>query len=352
MARKEYSVEDLVSDETFADWVFGRNSRHEATWERWTEEHPEQGATVAEAIVVLRGLTFKPEPGLSPEALQADWQSFKAGLADQRPAPARVPDERLAVRLNAGTRLVRRYRWAAVWLGLLLLSGLVYFLRQPARETVARTAYGESKTLRLPDGSTVTLNGNSQVRYKAHWGSTEDRDVWLSGEAFFSVIHTRTHQPFIVHPSGELQVEVLGTEFNVSERGPKTAVVLVSGKVRVTEGNETLVEMAPNEMVEFTKDVAGYRKTKVEAAAYTAWREGRLVFNNTPLREVVDVLTHTYGLQVHLADRRLLEQKVSGSIPSEKANDILQALEELFNLAVSRQGKQIWLKSRNHTIQD
>jgi ferric-dicitrate binding protein FerR (iron transport regulator) len=63
-----------------------------------------------------------------------------------------------------------------------------------------RTAFGETKIITLPDSSTVILNSNSLLRLKSAWKSTTPREVWLDGEAFFSVIHKKNNQPFKVKP--------------------------------------------------------------------------------------------------------------------------------------------------------
>jgi ferric-dicitrate binding protein FerR (iron transport regulator) len=70
----------------------------------------------------------------------------------------------------------------------------------------------------LPDNSTVILNANSSLRYQENWEAELLREVWVDGEAFFSVVHTHNHQRFRVNVTDDLKVEVLGTEFNVKDR--------------------------------------------------------------------------------------------------------------------------------------
>ena len=95
------------------------------------------------------------------------------------------------------------------------------------------TRYGETQTILLPDSSTVLLNANSRLTLSTDW--TDTREVWLEGEAFFRVRKIKRitspasaeHVKFIVR-TDRLNVEVLGTEFNVRQRSEKTAVLLKS----------------------------------------------------------------------------------------------------------------------------
>jgi ferric-dicitrate binding protein FerR (iron transport regulator) len=114
--------------------------------------------------------------------------------------------------------------------------------------TTQRTSFGKQKEIVLPDQSVVILNGNSSVRYAAAWNTEKAREVWLEGEAYFSVQHTQNHQKFIVHTHDGFQVEVLGTKFSVNNRKKATSVVLQEGKVKVSDASSTYI-MQPGEMV-------------------------------------------------------------------------------------------------------
>ncbi|MGD1895272.1 MAG: FecR family protein [Cyclobacteriaceae bacterium] len=118
---------------------------------------------------------------------------------------------------NAQRGKIRQLIWyrAAVVSGLVLTAALVWFLLKADSLTEYATDYGEIRTLTLPDSSRVTLNANSAIHYAAKWDVDVAREVWLDGEAYFSVTHTQNDQPFIVHVTDGLRVNVLGTEFNV-----------------------------------------------------------------------------------------------------------------------------------------
>ena len=120
----------------------------------------------------------------------------------------------------------KRYRVPVAAAVLLLMMVTGYLLLFPSIEKVVhQTGYGETAQLSLPDGSQVVLNANSSISFLPDWDEKKERTVTLEGEAFFSISHTVDHQKFIVH-SKNIEVEVLGTAFNVNNRRGKSQVVL------------------------------------------------------------------------------------------------------------------------------
>lgn len=243
---------------------------------------------------------------------------------------------------------VRRASWAALRVaamfgGFLLLLGLGYRLMLHNPEVVHRAGYGEMATITLPDASVVKLNGNSSLRYRERWNSDIPREVWLEGEAFFSVVHTQNHQRFLVHTADEMSVEVLGTTFSVLRRQDKTRVVLNTGKIRLSLKGEEQAEqliLTPGELVEFEQEPTAYTKKVVNPSGFSSWTENKLVFDATPLAEVVRILRDNYGLDVEVADPALLEKKLWGSTPSGDASVLLVALANSFGLQVEeKEGK-------------
>ena len=121
-------------------------------------------------------------------------------------------------------------RWAFVFgiaasIALVVSIGAVFF-RDNLLNNLYQTAYGEIKTFTLSDGSRVTLNANSVLKVPRFGFGTGPREVFLTGEAEFSVQHLSTDQRFIVRTPDQLEVEVLGTEFVVYSRSKGSKVVL------------------------------------------------------------------------------------------------------------------------------
>jgi ferric-dicitrate binding protein FerR (iron transport regulator) len=260
--------------------------------------------------------------------------------------------ERIYRRLQ--TRLPgRSYRpgWkVAASVALLLLSVSLWYawLAQPV---VYTTHYGETKTVLLPDSSTVVLNGNSTLTLAADW--TSDREVWLEGEAFFhvtkrnvpqqgrSLTSSDEYRKFTVHANA-LNVEVLGTEFNVRQWSEQTSVVLKSGKVRLHRSNypDTLT-MRPGERVTLREQDQTLEKQVVNPETYLAWTEQRLDFEGTTLAEIARIIEETYGYSVIIRDQSLRSKRFQGSIAAEDLTILLDGLSEAFDLRITQQGKQI-----------
>jgi ferric-dicitrate binding protein FerR (iron transport regulator) len=201
-----------------------------------------------------------------------------------------------------------------------------------------RTKFGEQLTVHLPDNSSVVLNGNSTLKYLAHWTAGIEREVWITGEGFFAVQHTSNNQRFVVHTQEGLNVEVLGTKFNVKSRGERAEVLLTEGRVKLNHMSEPKDEfiLQPGEMA--TVEEKKLLKRTVENKKYTSWVSGKLYFNKTTLLEISEMLADTYGMRVTFQNENLKSRQLSGEIYSASIDDILLAIAETFHVEVTRQG--------------
>lgn len=232
------------------------------------------------------------------------------------------------------------HKIAAVLGGLILLT-VAYFLTFQFNSTTTHvTAYGETKTIVLPDNSKVVLNASSELSYDPPWNSETDREVWIKGEAFFSVEHKGNDQKFLVHAQN-LNIEVLGTKFNVNNRRGSTKVVLSTGKVKLKidhakQPREVL--MKPGELVEFSKKDNKFIKKTIDPEIYTSWRNKKLIFNKTPVKEIAMLLEDNYGYKVIIEDAKLAGMTITGTIPLDSRNSdvLIRVLSESFNLNIKK----------------
>lgn len=245
----------------------------------------------------------------------------------------------------------RIWKIAAVFAGILMLAGATYYrLFMYAPWVVRETGYGEVVTLVLPDSSEVVLNSNSSIRYAKAWSDRLSREVWIDGEVFFSVRHTADDQKFIVHPSSNFDVEVLGTEFTVYNRQDASRVVLNTGKVQLNIHNQTVtsqVDMKPGELVELEEASGTYRKHKVNPELYSSWVNGSIVLDNTSFREISNLLQETYGLSVKVPDSALYGERFTGTVPSDNIKSLLKALALAFDLEIKTEDEKVIFKTRN-----
>lgn len=223
-----------------------------------------------------------------------------------------------------------RLWWAAAAIVPLLMLGAYWYLQNKSTiQQVENTTYGQTKKIVLSDGSEVVLNGNSSLKYTKNWGSSEPREVWLNGEAFFKITHQSNHQKFLVHTKHQQIIEVLGTEFNVSDRKNGVSVVLKSGKIKLTVPKNTKTEslvMKPGQRVEMDTSSKRVQVAIVKPEIYTSWQSHKLIFEKTKLSEIAQMLNETYNLKIIVENPQLLDERVSGTIPSGNVNELINAL--------------------------
>lgn len=192
------------------------------------------------------------------------------------------------------------------------------------------TTLGEKTSVTLPDGTKVNLNSGSKLRYPSSFSGTE-RKVELSGEAFFDVVKNET-LPFIVQ-THDLNVRVLGTKFNV-EAFPNASAVnttLISGKVilekELNKKMVSLTEMKPNERaVYLINDQKLSLSTEKNLNQYIAWKDGKLVFLNDPVEEVVKKLGLWYNVSVVIKSEELKNSHFTGTFTNETIEKVLTLL--------------------------
>ncbi len=316
-------------DEYFQSWVFSPVENTNAFWNTWVQEHSHKRSEIEEARSILLGLNFAHHD-LSAQEISHLWNQIRQpGSHEAKP--------------GRRTLLPRGFFWYSA-VAAMLVIGFTAFFSQSTETTIEhRTAYGETKTIILPDSSTVILNSNSSLRLTSHWNEKSEREVWLDGEAFFSVLHKINNQPFKVKTSQDVAIEVLGTTFNVYHRN-QTKIVLNSGRIQLslpTVQAEEKIFMKPGELVEY--DEKKYIKRKVDPKIYSAWTENNLVLNRTSLRELIRMIGDNYGIAVDVKES-LLDQTISGSMPVTNAENLLHQIAKAFRLKLVKENGEIFMR--------
>lgn len=338
---EHYQAEDFMMDDYFQNWMRHQNEEAVRFWTAWVEAHPEKREAVEQAALLLSSMQF-PRESLSQD--EAGTLLNRVHHTIETAASASV--------IPLYPSRDRGWFQVAAVIALLLLSVATLWLWNASRGyIVERTAFGATKQVLLPDSSRVVLNGNSSLRYAKEWESGSPREVWLEGEGFFSVMHKRNNQRFIVHASDELDVEVLGTTFSVANRSAGVRVVLNTGEVLLSlhrQVRERSVAMRPGDLVQVDYKSGEMEKKRVNPANYSSWVEHTLTFEKTTLREVASLLEETYGLQVIMEDPALYDIKVSGSTPVDKGLEMFfEGLEETFNLHIRQEKNRVVVERKN-----
>ncbi len=197
------------------------------------------------------------------------------------------------------------------------------------------TPKGGQYQITLADGTKVWLNSASILRYPSRFTGSE-RVVELEGEAYFDVSEQVNEGemgavlsvPFRVVSKGQ-QVEVLGTQFNVSayDDDKEIRTTLVEGKVQVVAKAQNPVTLFPGEQSILTNNTV--TKRKVNIAAYTSWKDGVFYFDETSLYRAMSQLSRWYDVAIVYEDHNVPESHFYGEISKQKPlSEVLEILQE------------------------
>ncbi|GEO03728.1 hypothetical protein AAE02nite_13920 [Adhaeribacter aerolatus] len=351
MNYESYTASELAADPYFVQWVKQPDNESDVFWSEWLLHHFDKKETVEEARQMVLLLQFNWDSN-TEERVDDLWQRISA--------TNRVSGKPAEQVLLTPTTEDRHswYNWSGVAASILiiaLLSALIFLSQRTVKinepeqnqELAAtdrliryQTGAGEIKTLTLPDGSEVVLNANSTLTFKPQWGF--DREVWLSGEAYFSVKkiagaskRNSGMAKFTVQTSS-LQVQVIGTAFNVSDRRQQAVVVLNSGSIKLQLPSDTTILMEPGELVTYEREQQKLVKKEVKPETYSAWKNSEWILDNLTLEELAARIEETYSVKVEIRNQQHSNGGISGVVPTKNLNILLEALATTLKVKVTR----------------
>lgn len=187
---------------------------------------------------------------------------------------------------------------------------------------------GMTTRLMLPDSTLVCLNSESTLRYPSRF-SGDVRQVELTGEAFFDVARNEAKR-FVVQTEHDSQVEVYGTRFNI-EAYPSDAQVsttLIEGSVgflyKDKRGQAKKINLKPNQKLVYTPAEEEVQLYATSGESETAWKDGRIVFDNTPMDEVLRMLGKRFNVEFVVKSKRLDEYAFTGTFTSQRLERIME----------------------------
>lgn len=208
--------------------------------------------------------------------------------------------------------------------------------------TIVRNSSGKNTRILLPDSSTVWLNANSTLEYNSKFDYTT-REVTLKGEAFFDV--KKDNKAFIVK-TDKMQVYVKGTRFNVEAYKKNTTIktTLEEGKVELhVDGTNEFFTMQPGDQAIFNMQLNNVVVRQVNPADFSAWKEDKLVFDNTPLKEIVARLENRFKVNITIRNAKAGSDRVSMTIEQETIEEVLELIKLSSQLRVKMEGNEIIL---------
>lgn len=368
----------FIEDPQFLKWIFNTNPVIETYWERYLLNHPDEKDQILGLKQSLADLKFSEESLLNSEKVEMAKQIL-----------SRIDHDRMNSKRSLVLTSLLKY--AAVAIVFAVIGGVAVYLnmgrksvyQQFAEQTIQIpsagqgplliTSHGENVDLKksnssvdysregsivlnsdsviqakddapnvmnqlvipygnqsrvvLSDNTVVWLNAGSRLVYPTLFkGKT--REVLLFGEAFFEV-SKNPERPFIVKTS-DLQIKVLGTQFNVSAYAEDQVIqtVLKEGRVAIRRNNAAFYEselvLKPNQMASFTKGASDTKIYNVDVNYYTLWTKGLLSFNEADFNRVLKKVERFYNISIRFSDPTLGAIRISGKL------DLKQQMSEVF----------------------
>ncbi|WP_052496058.1 FecR family protein [Pedobacter lusitanus] len=344
LPENDFLIEDLICNEDFQHYCLGASLENHILWEDWIHSLPERASDIATAKKLVNILTVKQGSRLKQvKALKDGFKQKEALNLLLNP----VSENKPLYKSSANFYKYIGYTAAAI---VLLVSG--YFIQQAylsskdIRPTVSLAASVFSsdpehrRTLVLTDGTVITLNKNSEIRFTGNFNPAK-RELWLKGEAFFEVKHDPVH-PFTVHTAMN-EIKVLGTSFNVKAYAGSrvTETSLIHGRVQVasTKYPGYKVLLKPNEKLSYDNTATNKNlKNIFQVSSFTGgyqdhvpaeirWVRNRMIIDNESLAVIAGKLKNWYGIEIYIASNEVKDYRYSGTFENESLIKTLEALQ-------------------------
>jgi len=327
-----YKIEDFLTDENFIKYCLREDPEVVMYWEGILKEHPELTDIIQQAESLFMVLALKVDPAEKEKELE----KLKLAIETETFAdPVVIESPQRIVRFK------RKYAWLSAAAAILICIGVYplmnkvdYSTHIPAYTQVnkseeVRTKFNERRTVNLPDGSIVLLNGLTELKIDKDYNKN-NRVLWLSGEAHFTVAKNKD-KPFIVI-SGKTATTALGTSFKINNysRSAETSVMLTTGKVNVgtINGQEVInhVQLLPGEQVNVGEAGNKFNKSTFSIQEVEDWTNRKLVFSMSSLDEIKSVLKNIYGVEIITGNRPTKTIAFTGQFTNESLTQVLDAI--------------------------
>lgn len=257
-------------------------------------------------------------------------------------------------RIDLSSRRIVALKVAAVAASIIFLLGITnYFsyhrgyIQQNSQWVELANPLGTKSTITLSDGTKVIMNAGTTIRYPSVFTSA-DREVEITGEAFFDVAHDAKHS-FLVK-AGQVNVRVFGTKFNVKsyQNDDQIEVTLDDGSIGIKLDHlAEIIRMTPNEQIVFNKSTRHITKHQVNVAHFVAWREGKYYFRNVSFEEIVKQLERTFDVHIFINSDKLKKTSFTGDfVHKENLEQILRVMTIDKRITYKIEGDRIFISEQ------
>lgn len=381
MKYRSYTYEDFIKDEYFQKWVLNPDPMTDNFWENWIALHPEKKKTIDKSARFIRLIQKNNEQEVLSDM---DFDNMWQFIVENRDTPI-VKSTSLTSKKSISLKYILKI--AAIFIGLVsipfgvyklemfktveittvvdesritleLQDGTIKYLDDVSSESITNKSgsevanhknnkltyndkeqttsetlvynqltvpYGKKIELTLSDGTQVFLNSGTKLRYPVTFLKDKPRNVFLDGEAYFSVAKDKSRLFTVI--TDDLNTQVYGTEFNVSsyKNENNTSTVLVEGSVGVyssnnNKGEKPLYITPGNRAVLINGNI---NVDKVDIQKYTAWKEGKLLFINDRFDVIIKELERHFNVKINNQFHQLDEKEFTGTFKEETIHEIL-----------------------------
>ena len=266
--------------------------------------------------------------------IDAEWNAFSERIAEAPEQKVYSSEKKKEKRFN----LFAAIRIAAILIILAVSAFVIYYYSsQPKTEIILAKAQQIENN--LPDGTSVTLQTGSTIEYPNKFEGGK-RNVKLTGEAYFNVTPDKT-KPFVVSVD-DIQVEVLGTSFYINSHHGNVEVVLTSGKVAVYKKNKPneVTFLHPGEKAAYSSKEQTIEKSTNLDPNYMSFKTRRLVFEDNPLKEVVETLNKVYLSDIRIKDNAIAGCRLTATFDNQSIESILNVITATLDLKVNKSGSK------------
>ncbi|SKB62445.1 FecR family protein [Salegentibacter holothuriorum] len=218
---------------------------------------------------------------------------------------------------------------------------------------ILRVPNGKRFKIQLSDGSIVFMNAGSSLKYPVNFPKKDNRQVFLTGEAFFKIAKDE-NRPFKVIAQN-LEIGVLGTEFNVSAypEDMATNVVLVEGAVQLKTGQHPKAKaiLKPGQLASSNRSTNNLEINEVDTSIYTAWMEGEMVFRNISFENILKKMERHFGVTIINKNTTIAKEKFNASFGEESLFNILEYFRKTYGLDYTQQSdRQIIINPKTNKM--
>lgn len=349
MKYRHYDVGDYLTDPRFKDWVRYPTVEKNAFWEEWIRSNPRHREKILQAREIILSMHFHHlEPG------EEDYQDVLSHVLKGNKSPHY--EEHRKIRYSGVLQLNISVFLRRVAILLLCMIGAVLWVEMDNRladappETqlayvVKKNPKGQRSIIKLPDGSEVMLNAESEISFQEDFaGST--RKVVLKGEAYFEVARD-TLKPFIVQAAG-VYTQALGTSFNIKayhNQETSVEVSLTSGKVEVGDSNlitkNKKLLLRPGEKVVYKED--HFKKEELNYQLDISWKEGTIYFENASFQEVAQRLERWYDVDFVVIEGPFKAWHYDGVFSNSSLKKVLERLAYVQDFTYEKKGRKVYI---------